>query len=287
MSAQRSDRVQTRRRFNALLGLSTLTLFAGRGGAARAQATSVGPARYLGGGVAANPWDRHVLGFEYDGRRHLLVITQAGEVWAHEVKFDAVLPARRLYGGIGPLDGVRWVLMDLLRHAFIVIGHDGAVAWHSFAALLNVVPLFGPQRTHLVGLDPQDRRAVFLHDRLFVFRADGRVGLHSIDYTRPDFIAVGPPTATAAGSYGPIASQPQDRWLIPLCGDRFGVITSDGSAFAHSVDVGRNFVHAPVRLNTAQPIARNAVDRFVVPIADSIYVVTASGEVYVHGAPCP
>lgn len=241
----------------------------------------------VGSGVAANAVDRYVFGWSRGNRKFLLVVTESGEVWAHELALRTILPAFKLGGSIQRRDGrVRWVIYDGNRGGLYVVRSGGDVVWHSISVSSGSPSEVSRPATVAVpspvGVNLEDQRVLLLRDRVFVFRSDGAVGFHRIISATRWSVGQG----IAPESFSPIANQPQDKWLIPLCNDRIAVITSAGEVFVHPVDYDRNIVVAPAHLSSAQPVAINPGDRFVVSLDRLLYVIVQSGDVFAHPVNC-
>jgi hypothetical protein len=278
--------VMSRRRFGALAGAaagSSLLLSS----PLRAAAQEVRVARKVGTGVAANPQDAEVFTWAVANSSYFLVYTTAGEVYAHQLENGQVSAPWRL-GAIHPLDGrVRRVLGDSSRQCIYVVLVTGEVL--SYAVLSHVSPSpkeIGPAtRVRVPGpvaTNPQDARMLIVGDRLIVVRRDGAAGFHRIE-SRTQWTAG---ASVAPDSYRPVASNPQDKWLVPVCYDHLGVVTTGGELFVHRYDFARNAILPPRRANMAQLIATNPQDRFVTSSVDDIYVITNRGDVYGHLVKC-
>ncbi len=278
--------VMSRRHFGALAGsAAAATLLLSQ--PARSHALDAGAATKLGGGVAANPQDRHVFAWRlYPNERLLAVITEAGEIFAHQLRDGQEISAPWRAGEL-PLDsGVRWILQDP-SYGLYVVRKNGEVTFHQM--LSSIGRFSAPGQTKFlegervkvptpVGVSPEDRRALTLADRVIVLRSDGATGFHRIK--SPNEWTAG--AATAPDSHVPVATNPADRWIIPVCNSRIGVITSAGELFTHPYDTVSNRVGPPARANTPQPIAANPQDRFVVTTRDEILVTTNTGDLYEH-----
>jgi hypothetical protein len=293
MSTKRMDYspIMSRRHFGALAaGAAATSLMLSS--PARLAAQQVNVATKLASGVATNPQDRVVLAWKHPdfGGRFLLVITEAGAVYGHELVEGGRTRAPWRIGKIEPVDGnVRWVFADAANFAIYVVRKDGTVEPYTLSldAGQSYAPngIAGPSFMHMggpVGTNPADRHALLLRDRLIVFRSDGATGFHHLEA----FARLTRGVAAGADSYRPVASNPQDKWIVPLCGNRIGVVTASGELFVHVYDFGRNIVLPPTRANTLQRIAANPQDRFVVSDGSMISVVTSSGDVYGHAVGC-
>ena len=225
----------------------------------------------------------------------LLVITQASGVWGHEViDGRGIGPAFHLGTLAGSMSDVRWVATGLQQGGFYVVRRSGDTIFYALVAgsdasnpvrIVNAGYVSHPNSRSnvlLIAQNRQDQRMVIVGDRAIVFRDGGLTGVHRIlggtNWTAG--------TGTAADSYHPAGNQAQDKWLIPLCGDRIGIITTRGGLFVHGYDFGRDALLPPSRASAAQRIATNPQDRFVACDGSSIYVVTSAGDVFAHPVVC-
>ena len=279
----------SRREFGALTGVMAVA-WAAIGTSSLVHATDVGRPYHLGGGVAANPQDRAVLGWTSGGRgSHLLVVTDRGEVFAHRVTLeDGVEAPYRLEGSLGVRAAqVRWFLGGGGSGGILVVRTSGDASYHRIGASSDGTPVRveageAVETPTPVGVNPEDTHALLMGDRLTVFRNDGRVGFHTTALSA-DPPAIGPGALMRGSS---VASLPQDRWVIRLCADEIGVITATGEVFSHLIDRTSNEVLAPTRVRASTPVAANAADRWVTQLANFLVVITDAGEVWAHPKTC-
>jgi hypothetical protein len=278
--------VMSRRHFGALTGgaaMASLLLTH----PSRSSAQTLTVASKVGSGVAANPQDRVVFPVGlWEGVKFMAVITESGDIYAQQLLSQGrVGPALRV-GAIQRLDSnVRWVLPNFINGGIYVVRTAGDVVHHPMTVSIGVPESlrFGPATPVRipgpVGVSREDRRALIVADRLVVFRSDGATGFHRIASLTEWGAGEGMP----AESYRPVASNPQDKWLIQLGGGMIGVITSSGELFVHEFDRVRNVILPPKRANTPQRIAANPQDRFAFSNGNSsVYVVTTGGDLYEH-----
>lgn len=286
----------SRRRFGVIAG-STVAASLLTAGARSASAQRVEAATRLGSGVAARPEDRYVLPWRSPAVQLIFVITESGDVWVHQVFVATGVSAPWRVGAIERIgDNVRWVALSQWQGGIYVVRWTGDTMFYPLSVSLDasanarvrltagqyvVGPTGDPSDVLLVARNREDQRMLVLRDRAIVFRSDGATGVHRT-FSGTRWSAGG---FTAADSYRPVANQPQDKWLVPLCGERIGVITDRGELFVHGYDFTRDAVLPPTRVD-APPIAANPQDRFVASDGLSIFVVTRSGDLYAHRIGC-
>ena len=135
---------------------------------------TVDPARQLSGPpVAANQQDKYV----FPTARGLMVITQDGEVFGHDITADGIGPSFK-YGGdtVAARPGDKWVLV--LRENLIVITESGEVFCHPTTRdeVKPAFPVAGPPGG--VATNPADRYVFGTGNAIFVITTNGDVFAH-------------------------------------------------------------------------------------------------------------
>ena len=278
----------SRRHFGALVGsAATAALLLSQ--PSRAAAQQVLAARKLGSGVAAHAVDKGVFAWQLaSGAKYLIVYTSSGELYAHKMLRGFTVSTPWRLGAIPWHESqLRQLVMDPARGYIYAVRGSGEVTSYPVIMGSNRDPSsIGPEQPVRVpgpvAAGPQDVGIVLVGDRVIVMRSDGATGFHRIESEGRWSAGA----SMAADSYRPVANNAHDKWVLPICGDRIGVLTSRGGLFVHGYDFQRDAVLPPARANTEQPIATNAQDRFVTADGTIIYVITNAGDVYGHSVEC-
>ncbi len=218
--------------------------------------------------VAFNgPQDRFVVTMD----NKLIVITQSGDVFGHDVVGRGVGDAFKFTGSRaafnGPLD--RFVVTT--DNKLIVITQGGDVFGHDIEGRHVRDPFkFTGSRAAFNG--PQDRFVVTMDNMLIVITQSGDVFGH-------DFVGrtVDDPfkfTGSRAAFNGP-----QDRFVVTM-DNKLIVITQSGDVFGHDIE-GRH-VSDPFKFTGSRAAFNGPQDRFVVTIDNKLLVITQSGDVFGH-----
>ena len=277
--------VMSRRHFGVLASSAAAGVLLSHSGLASAQQVRV--ATKVGSGVAANPQDRFIVEWSSWGGRYLWVYTRSGEVYAHKILAEGQIGAPWRVGAVHAWNrSVQGFGPDPDRGCIFMLRSDGQVLSYRVDAAPNGDPVaIGPETLVRVPspvfVNPRDRTAIRLRDRYVVIRDDGTSGLHRIESATQ--WSAGMPTAPDSAR---IFSNPQDRWLINVCGERIGVITKSGELYVHGYDFARDTVLPATRATMDQLIGINPQDRLVTSFDDVIYVVTQAGDVYAHRVDC-
>ena len=177
------------------------------------------PFRLVGEPVASRPEDRWVIA---TGQR-ILVITQAGEVFAHDVDVAGKTvgkPRRLASPRVAARPEDKWLAASGNR--LLVGTADGRVFAHPITqnAIGPAIELSGAR----VAARATDKWVLVAGNRLLVVTTDGQVFAHPLtgDVIGVPFRLGGPK----------VAANPQDKWVLAM-EDRLLVITRGGELFAH------------------------------------------------------
>lgn len=225
--------------------------------------------------VGANPQDKWVL----EGYTSLVVITQYGDVFGHDLVPDAeghltVGAAVQFEGpkvAANPPD--KWVL-NLGDH-LVVVTQDGGVFGHTFDGATAIGEPFKFQGQP-VGSRTEDRWVLRHGDRLIVITEDGGVFGHELDIA-------GKVVGDAYPFQGPnVAANQPDHWVL-IAFDTILVVTTDGGVFAHDLDLRGRAISQPYAVDSP-PVAAGARDKWVIidEPGGEIVVITEDGDVFAH-----
>jgi cytochrome c551/c552 len=228
----------------------------------------IGQAFKLGGsGVAFNgPRDRFVVTM---GNR-IIVTTQDGGVFGHDVSGNAVAPAFKLGGSPVAFNGAQDRFLLTMGDRMIVITQSGDVFGHDVARG-TVGPAFKFEGSRVAYNGSLDRFVVTMAKRLIVITQSGDVFGHDVTGNR-----IGP-AFKFAGSR--VAFNPGDRFVVTT-GNRLIVITQSGETFGH--DVTGNTIGPAFKFVGSKVAYNGARDRFVVTMGNLIIVTTQDAGVFGH-----
>ena len=211
--------------------------------------------------VAFNPQDRFVVGL---GQK-IIVTTQDGSVFGHDIANNAVGPASKFTGSraaFNPQDRFVVTTGDML----IVTTQNGDVFGHHISGR-DVGPAFKFSGSK-AAFNPQDRFVVTMGNKLIVTTQNGDVFGHEITGQNigPGFKFDGSRAAFNA----------TDRFVFTI-GNLLMVTVPGGAVFAHEIN-GRA-ISAPFQL-TGSHVGFNPQDRFVIAVGDMAVVTTRGGDAF-------
>jgi Domain of unknown function (DUF4185) len=217
------------------------------------------PFRLQGDPVASRPEDRWVV----TAGDRILVITQAGEVFAHELDLAGKTVGRpfRLAGprvAARPED--KWLVA--MGGRLLVGTADGRVFAHPVLpnAIGPAIELSGAR----VAARAEDKWVLVGGNRLLVVTHDGRVFAHALAGN-----AIGAPFQLG----GPrVAANPQDKWVIAM-ERQLLVITRDGELFVHPL-VGDDVGVATVWDRPWPFVGANPQDRRALAMGERLLILT-------------
>jgi len=196
--------------------------------------TSVGLGHKLNGNLFGGPGDQ----FVYGSANNISVVTRfpGGNVWFHQVGEDYICCGNEAPGSIFGGPDAKYVLYDEGYHIIYVINTKGQVWAHDFPNLGVGIQLMGPS---LFGA-PNDKYAVFDHDRILIINTAGQVWAHDLYASGgcPPQTLVCPAPDSITGGYllsGPsLFGGPNDKY-VALAGNQLLVINSFGQVWARTI----------------------------------------------------
>ncbi|MET9343196.1 hypothetical protein [Nonomuraea sp. NPDC003804] len=231
--------------------------------------------------VAFNgPVDRFVVVHDIGLGGQIIVITESGDVWGHDLQGNAIGPGFKFDGAKvafnGPVD--RFVVTKDDR--IFVITESGDVWGHEIAGR-TIGPGFKFDGARVAFNGPVDRFVVTSglknDNRMFVITESGDVWSHEITgrTIKPGIKCGGAKVAF---------NGPVDRFVATL-GSRMFVITESGDVWCHEVDPGgviNNTIGPGFKLDGAKVAINGAMDRFVAPSVNRLIVFRGDGDVWGH-----
>jgi hypothetical protein len=160
-----------------------------------------------------------------------------------------------------------------------VITSDGGV----FVHMVNNQTIEAPYRlegTAPVGANAVDHFAFDLVNWIMVITKDGRVFTHEVIWKNSKPVAVS--SAKEISGAVRVAANPQDKFVLANY-SQIKVITSNGSVFAHDIDLMEGRVGSPYQMGPSNiKVAANPQDKHVLDFGNKIVVITNDGSVYAH-----